>query len=232
MALPETAEDEDDGASEAFAQALRIVEALLFASATPLAAEELARSVPAGIDIAQLLSRLTEFYEPRGVNLRRVAGGYAFRTAADLGYLLAAEAEPPRKLSRAALEVLSIIAYHQPVTRADIEEIRGVATAKGTLDILLEAGWVRLRGRRRSPGRPVTYGTTPGFLDHFGLDRIDDLPGLDELKGSGFIEGRLTKDLTVPMPDDDPDLRADEDPLGDLFTPLDDGDGGPHGAQE
>ena len=224
MALPEMVEDDDDGASEAFAQALRIVEALLFASATPLAAEELARSVPAGIDIAQLLSRLMEFYEPRGVNLRRVAGGYAFRTAADLGYLLAAEAEPPRKLSRAALEVLSIIAYHQPVTRADIEEIRGVATAKGTLDILLEAGWVRLRGRRRSPGRPVTYGTTPGFLDHFGLDRIDDLPGLDELKGSGFIEGRLTKDLTVPMPDDDPDLRADEDPLGDLFTPLDDGE--------
>ncbi|MBX9875067.1 MAG: SMC-Scp complex subunit ScpB, partial [Thermoleophilia bacterium] len=133
----------------------------------------------------------------------------------------AAEAEPPRKLSRAALEVLAIIAYHQPVTRAEIEEIRGVATAKGTLDILLEAGWVRLRGRRRSPGRPVTFGTTPGFLDHFGLDRIDDLPGLEELKGSGFIEGRLTRDLSVPVPDDDPELRADEDPLGDLFTPLD-----------
>ena len=150
-----------------------------------------------------------------------MAGGYAFRTAPDPGYLLAAEAEPPRKLSRAALEVLAIIAYHQPVTRAEIEEIRGVATAKGTLDILLEAGWVRLRGRRRSPGRPVTFGTTPGFLDHFGLERIDDLPGLEELKGSGFIEGRLTRDLTVPVPDDDPELRADEDPLGDLFTPLD-----------
>ena len=110
------------------------------------------------------------------------------------------------------------------MTRAEIEEIRGVATAKGTLDILLEAGWVRLRGRRRSPGRPVTFGTTPGFLDHFGLDRIDDLPGLEELKGAGFIEGRLAKDLTVPVPDDDPSLRDDEDPLGDLFTPLDDGD--------
>ncbi|MCA0420908.1 MAG: SMC-Scp complex subunit ScpB, partial [Proteobacteria bacterium] len=127
---------------------------------------------------------------------------------------------------RAALEVLSIIAYHQPVTRAEIEEIRGVATAKGTLDILLEAGWVRLRGRRRSPGRPITYGTTPGFLDHFGLDRIDDLPGLEELKGTGFIEGRLTRDLAVPVPDDDPGLRDDEDPLGDLFSPLDDGEGG------
>ncbi len=213
--------DEADGAAEAFAQAMRVVEALLFASAQPLPAEELVRSVPAGVAIEEVLAQLTALYAPRGVNLRAVAGGYAFRTAPDLGYLLAAEAEPPRKLSRAALEVLAIIAYHQPVTRAEIEEIRGVATAKGTLDILLEAGWVRLRGRRRSPGRPVTFGTTPGFLDHFGLERIDDLPGLEELKGSGFIEGRLTRDLTVPVPDDDPELRADEDPLGDLFTPLD-----------
>jgi segregation and condensation protein B len=225
-------EDEDGEGTTAFRQALRVVEALLFASAQPLPAEELARSVPSGVAIEHVLSQLTAFYDQRGVNLRAVAGGYAFRTAPDLGYLLAAEAEPPRKLSRAALEVLSIIAYHQPVTRAEIEEIRGVATAKGTLDILLEAGWVRLRGRRRSPGRPVTYGTTPGFLDQFGLDRIDDLPGLDELKGSGFIEGRLSKELSVPIPDDDPGLRADEDPLGDLFAPLDDGDGAPHGAED
>ncbi|AMJ63533.1 segregation and condensation protein B [Bosea sp. PAMC 26642] len=228
--MSEESEDEDGGEVDAFALALRIVEALLFASAAPLSAEEVGRSIPAGIDVVQVLAKLAEHYAERGVTLRQVAGGYAFRTAPDLGYLLAAEAQPPRKLSRAALEVLAIIAYHQPVTRAEIEEIRGVATARGTLDILLEAGWVRLRGRRRSPGRPVTYGTTPGFLDHFGLDRIDDLPGLDELKGSGFIEGRLSRDLTVPVPDDDPDLRADEDPLGDLFTPLDDGDGGPHGA--
>ena len=220
-ATAEPAQAEIEDGIEAFAQAMRVVEALLFASAQPLPAEELARCVPAGIDIGQVLARLTALYEPRGVNLRAVAGAYAFRTAPDLGYLLAAEAEPPRKLSRAALEVLAIIAYHQPVTRAEIEEIRGVATAKGTLDILIEAGWVRLRGRRRSPGRPVTFGTTPGFLDHFGLGRIDDLPGLEELKGSGFIEGRLTRDLAMPAPDDDPDLRADEDPLGDLFTPLD-----------
>lgn len=223
----DTLDAEDGGGVEAFAQAQRIVEALLFASAVPLSAEALGRAIPAGIAVEQVLARLVESYATRGVNLRQVAGGWAFRTAPDLGYLLAAEAEPPRKLSRAALEVLSIIAYHQPVTRAEIEEIRGVATAKGTLDILLEAGWVRLRGRRRSPGRPVTYGTTPGFLDHFGLDRIDDLPGLEELKGTGFVEGRLTRDLQVPVPDDDPGLRDDEDPLGDLFSPLDDGEGGP-----
>ncbi len=215
-----------DEEAEMLAQAARVVEALLFASAAPLPAEELARAIPSGIAIAAVLERLTVLYAPRGVNLRRVAGGYAFRTAPDLPYLLAAEPAPPRRFSRAALEVLSIIAYHQPVTRAEIEEIRGVATAKGTLDILLEAGWVRLRGRRRTPGRPVTYGTTSGFLDQFGLDRIDDLPGLDELKGAGFIEGRFGKELAVPVPDDDPDLRADEDPLGDLFTPLDDGEGG------
>lgn len=232
MSVAANEDFEDDDGAEAFARALRIVEALLFASATPLSPEVLAHAIPAGIDIARVIERLAALYEPRGVNLRPLAGGWAFRTAPDLGYLLAAEAEPPRKLSRAALEVLAIIAYHQPVTRAEIEEIRGVATAKGTLDILLEAGWVRLRGRRRSPGRPVTYGTTPGFLDHFGLDRIDDLPGLDELKGSGFIEGQLAKGLTVPVPDDDPGLRGDEDPLGDLFTPLDDGDAAPHGAGE
>jgi len=225
-AAAESGDVEADGGAEAFAQAVRVVEALLFASAAPLTTDALGRAIPAGIAIDQVLARLVESYALRGVNLRQVAGGWAFRTAPDLGYLLAAEAEPPRRLSRAALEVLSIIAYHQPVTRAEIEEIRGVATAKGTLDILLEAGWVRLRGRRRSPGRPITYGTTPGFLDHFGLDRIDDLPGLEELKGTGFIEGRLTRDLAVPVPDDDPGLRDDEDPLGDLFSPLDDGEGG------
>jgi len=235
MAFAEAERDEEDERwddAEALARACRIAEALLFASAMPLSADELARSVPANVPIERVLEELEQTYAMRGVTLKRLAGGFAFRTAPDLAYLLAPEAEPPRKLSRAALETLAIIAYHQPVTRAEIEEIRGVATAKGTLDILLEAGWVRLRGRRRSPGRPVTFGTTPGFLDHFGLDRIDDLPGLDELKGAGFIEGRLSKDLSMPIPDDDPDLRADEDPLGDLFTPLDDGEGGPHTAEE
>ena len=221
--MNQPAERFEEDAEEVFGRAVRIAEAQLFASVAPVSAEVLGRSLPAGVSVEAVLERLGAIYAERGVNLRKVAGGYAFRTAPDLAYLLASEAEPPRKLSRAALEVLAIIAYHQPVTRADMEDIRGVATAKGTLDILLEAGWVRLRGRRRSPGRPVTYGTTPGFLDHFGLDRIDDLPGLEELKGAGLLEGRVARDLAVPTPDDDPGLREDEDPLGDLFTPLDEG---------
>ena len=151
----------------------------------------------------------------------RLAGKWAFRTAEDLGYLLSREAVEPRKLSRAALETLSIIAYHQPVTRTEIEDIRGVSTSRGTLDVLIEAGWVRLRGRRKAPGRPVTYGTTEAFLVHFGLNRIDDLPGLDELKGSGFLDGRLPPGFGVPTPSDDPLLRDDEDPLGDdIFAEL------------
>jgi segregation and condensation protein B len=206
------------------AQALRIVEAVLFAAAMPLSRDELARQCPAAADVGSVLSQLQETYAERGVNLVQVAGKWAFRTSPDLGYLLQRDAEEPRRLSRAALETLAIIAYHQPVTRAEIEEIRGVATSKGTLDTLMETAWVRLRGRRRTPGRPVTYGTTPGFLGQFGLDRVDDLPGLDELKGAGFIEGRITKDMMVPSPSDDMSLREDEDPLDDLFSPLDAGD--------
>jgi segregation and condensation protein B len=208
-------------------QALRIVEAVLFASAAPLSRDDLARQCPAAADVGSVLSELQATYAERGVNLVQVAGKWAFRTAPDLGYLLQRDAEEPRRLSRAALETLAIIAYHQPVTRAEIEEIRGVATSKGTLDTLMETGWVRLRGRRRTPGRPVTYGSTPRFLEQFGLDRVDDLPGLDELKGAGFIEGRITKDMMVPSPSDDATLREDEDPLEDLFSPLDGGDAEP-----
>jgi segregation and condensation protein B len=153
----------------------------------------------------------------------KVSGRYAFRTAGDLAYVMARDVVEPRRLSRAAMETLAIVAYHQPVTRAEIEEIRGVATSKGTLDTLLETGWVRLRGRRKTPGRPVTYGTTPLFLDHFGLDAVDDLPGLEELKGAGFLEGRVPSGLAVPVPNDDTTLREDEDPLEDdeLYRPLD-----------
>jgi segregation and condensation protein B len=193
--------------------ATRIAEALLFASPEPLKVEDLAARLPASVDIEAVLADLVRLYSGRGVNLVRVAGGWAFRTAADLAYVLAGAAPEPQKLSRAAMETLAIVAYHQPTTRAEIEEIRGVSISKGTLDTLIETGWVRLRGRRRSPGRPVTYGTTPAFLAHFGLDAIEDLPGLDELKGLGFLEGRLPPGLEVPMPSDDALLREDEDPL-------------------
>ena len=157
----------------AAAEHLRVLEALLFAASAPLATEQLARELPPGADTPRLLLQLQADYARRGVNLMRVAGKWAFRTAADLGYLLETTSETEKRLSRAALETLAIIAYHQPVTRAEVEAIRGVATSKGTLDVLLETGWVRLRGRRRAPGRPVTYGTTEGFLAHFGLDTLE-----------------------------------------------------------
>jgi segregation and condensation protein B len=203
------------------AEALRVAEAILFAAREPLSAQELAGRLPEGSDIAAVLADLGEQFAPRGVNLVQVAGKWAFRTAGDLSFLLARDVVEPRKLSRAAMETLAIVAYHQPVTRAEIEEIRGVSTSKGTLDTLLETGWVRLRGRRKAPGRPVTYGTTPHFLEHFALNAVDDLPGLEELKGAGLIEGRIPPGLAIPVPSDDTTLRADEDPLDDdLFQPL------------
>ncbi len=192
---------------------MRMIEALLFASAEPLSVEDLAKNLPPGAAIEPLLLALQAHYAPRGVHLMRVAGRkWAFRSAEDLAFLFRKEASEERKLSRPALEMLAIIAYHQPVTRAEIEEIRGVTTSKGTLDLLLETGWVRIRGRRKTPGRPVTFGTTPAFLDHFGLEAISDLPGLDELKGAGFIEGQLPPGFSIPMPNDDSALREDEEP--------------------
>jgi segregation and condensation protein B len=203
-------------------EALRMLEALLFATADPLDEKTLAKRLPEGVDVRALLAELSARYAERGVNLVKVAGKWAIRTAADLGHLMTREATEPRKLSRAAIETLAIIAYHQPVTRAEIEAIRGVTISRGTLDLLIETGWARLRGRRRAPGRPVTYGTTEEFLVHFGLDSIEDLPGLDELKGAGFLEGRLPSGFSVPMPSDDPNLREDEEPLdpGDLDLAL------------
>jgi segregation and condensation protein B len=204
------------------AEELRILEALLFAAEEPLDEKTLAARLPAGVDLRSLLAELQGEYAAHGVNLVRVAGKWTLRTASDLAWLLTREAVVPRKLSRAAIETLSIVAYHQPVTRAEIEEIRGVTTSKGTLDVLLETGWVRLRGRRKAPGRPVTYGTSEAFLSHFGLEALADLPGLDELKGAGLIEGSLPADFNVPVPSDDPALREDEEPLepGDLDLGL------------
>lgn len=194
---------------------LRILEALLFAAAEPLDEASLSKHLAAKDDVGQLLDELQGSYAGRGVNLIKVAGKWAFRTAEDLSFLLEHYAVEQRKLSKAALETLAIIAYHQPVTRAEIEEVRGVTTSKGTVDVLLEVGWIRLRGRRRAPGRPVTYGTTDAFLEHFGFDSIKDLPGLAELRGAGLLDSNLPPDFVVPEPDDRPDLREDEDPLED-----------------
>lgn len=196
---------------------LRILEALLFASTEPIAASEMAPHLGDNVDAETLLVVLAEEYKGRGVNLVRRGDKWAFRTAEDLGFLLRREQVDQKHLSRAALETLSIIAYHQPATRAEIEEVRGVATGKGTIDLLMEAGWVRMRGRRRTPGRPVTYGTTPEFLDHFGLESLGDLPGLDELKGAGLLSGRLPPNMQIPLPFDGA-LREDEDPLEDGDT--------------
>ncbi|MGY6644356.1 MAG: SMC-Scp complex subunit ScpB [Salinarimonas sp.] len=215
-------------------EGVRIAEALLFASAEPLAEDEIAARLPVGVSVERVMEEMVRAYSGRGVNCVCIAGRWALRTAHDLSDVLVREVQEPRKLSRAAMETLAIIAYHQPVTRAEIEEIRGVSTSKGTLDTLIETGWVRLRGRRRSPGRPVTYGTTPNFLDHFGLEQIDDLPGLEELKGAGFIEGRIPPGMSIPSPSDAESLREDEEPLddSDLFMPLpiegddDEGDAG------
>jgi segregation and condensation protein B len=202
-----------DAAPEVRPEELRLLEALLFASAEPLDEKTLAARMPDGVDLHATLDQLQREYAPRGVNLVRIAGKWTFRTAVDLAWLLARDSVEPRKLSRAATETLAIIAYHQPVTRAEIEEIRGVSASRGTLDVLLETGWIRPRGRRKAPGRPITFGTTDAFLSHFGLDSIGDLPGLDELKGTGLLDGQLPAGFAVPMPSDDPNLRENEDPL-------------------
>ena len=201
---------------------LRLLEALLFAASEPLDEPTLVRALPDGVDVKAALASLQAEYAPRGVNLVRIGKKWTFRTASDLSWLLTKETVEQRKLSRAAIETLAIIAYHQPVTRAEIEEIRGVATAAGTLDVLLKTGWIRPRGRRKVPGRPITYGTNEAFLSHFGLEEVSDLPGLDELKGAGLIEGAMPAGFSVPMPSDDSTLRDDEDPLepGDLDLGL------------
>ncbi len=197
-------------------EAERTAEALVFAAAEPVSESYLAERLPRGVDVARIMWRLVRLYAGRGVNLIRVEDRWAFRTAADLSFVIRRDDTEVRKLSRAALEVLAIIAYHQPVTRAEIEEIRGVQTSRGTLDVLMEAGWVRFRGRRRTPGRPVTLGTTPRFLDHFGLEEIRDLPGLEELKGAGLLSGRIPPDFRIPIPMSAEDLSEDEDPITQL----------------
>lgn len=192
---------------------LRMIEAILFAAPGPLAEAEIAAGLIESDDLAGLLAELQDLYADRGVNLVKVADKWAFRTAEDLSFLLQRYSREERRLSKAALETMAIIAYHQPVTRAEIEEIRGVSTSAGTVDILLETGWIRPRGRRRAPGRPVTYGTTESFLDHFGLATIRDLPGLAELKGLGLLNATLPPGFIVPEPRDVAALMPDELPL-------------------
>lgn len=203
---------------------LRVLEALLFASSEPLLLNQMSPFLPDEADTQALLHKLADAYQSRGVNLVQRGDRWAFRTAADLGFLLRREEKETRSMSRAALETMAIIAYHQPVTRAEMEEIRGVAAGRGTLDMLMEAGWIRMRGRRRTPGRPITYGTTPDFLDHFSLKTLTDLPGLEELKGSGLLSSHLPPDMQIPLPFEG-DLRDDEDPLEDddpIFASDDD----------
>src|SRR4051812_3416808 len=201
---------------------LRILEALLFASTEPLDQSALAKRMPDGVNVKKALEQLQADYALRGVNLVRIANKWTFRTAGDLAWLMTRESTETKKLSRAAIEVLAIVAYHQPVTRAEIEDIRGVVTSKGTLDVLLETGWIRPRGRRKTPGRPLTFGTTEAFLSQFTLEALGDLPGLEELKGTGLLDSRLPSGFSVPNPSDDPALRDDEEPLepGDLELTL------------
>ncbi len=214
-----------------FDEAARKVEAIIFASAHPVSLAALTERVP-NIALDKVLERLQHDYLMRGVNLVKRGDAWGFRTAPDLAHLMSKEIVQQRKLSRAALEVLAIIAYHQPVTRAELEDIRGVETSKGTLDVLMETGWIKLRGRRRTPGRPVTYGTTEAFIDHFGLSDIRDLPGLEELRGAGLLSGRIPAGFKIASPDIDLDeLTADEAPLDEvnvedmgLLTPLDSDD--------
>jgi segregation and condensation protein B len=197
--------------------AIRLIEALLFASAEPLSEKALARHFAEGTDVAAMLKRLQGDYAGRGVNLVERDGAWAFRTAADLGDRLRIERTQLRKLSRAAVETLAVIAYHQPVSRAEIETIRGVATARGTLDVLIEAGWIKPGRRRETPGRPGTWVTTEGFLDHFGLGGLTDLPGVDELKATGLLDKRPAIQTLTQSDETDEEPEEMDDQTGSLF---------------
>ncbi|WP_299827139.1 SMC-Scp complex subunit ScpB [uncultured Roseobacter sp.] len=188
----------------------RMVEAILFASAEPVSLKELGARMPHGSDPAEALVHLRKRYEGRGVNLCKIGDAWAMRTAPDLGFLMQRETVETRKLSRAAIETLAIIAYHQPVTRAEIEEIRGVSVSRGTVDQLLEMEWIRFGRRKMTPGRPVTFVVTEGFLDHFGLENARDLPGLKELRAAGLLENRPPPGLGLPGPEEDTEEESAE----------------------
>jgi segregation and condensation protein B len=212
-----------DVVSPDHAQHLRLLEALIFAGTAALDESELADRLPNDANVKQLLADLWDLYSNRGVNLVKVAGGYAFRTAPDLSEKLKIERPVTRKLSRAATETLAIIAYHQPVTRTEIEQVRGVGLSKGTLDLLFEQNWIRPMGRRRVPGRPVTWGTTDFFLEHFGLAALEDLPGNEELKAAGLLDPRAQPTIFRPEVPDLP-LAADDDEADEPLTADERGD--------
>jgi segregation and condensation protein B len=191
----------------------RCVEALLFAAAEPLSLSDLTRRLPEGADVAGAITALRSRFDGRGVELVEVAGRWRIQTAEDLAFLMTEEREEPRRLSKAAQETLAIIAYHQPVTRAEIEVVRGVQASRGTLDVLLELGLVRMRGRRRTPGRPVTYGTTDLFLEHFGLASLADLPGMTDMKALGLLDMNLPPGFSVPDPSLVDEASEEEDEL-------------------
>lgn len=215
----------EHGKAGGMSEELRIVEALLFAAGEPVDEAALGRSLPETADVPALLAELASHYQGRGVALSQIAGKWAFRTAPDLASFLEIEIKVARRLSRAAVETLAIIAYHQPITRGEVEEIRGVALSKGTLDLLLELGWIRPMGRRRTPGRPVTWGTSPGFLEQFNLNALSDLPGIDELKATGLLDTRPVRTIfgeiaAIADSEDEPE-ESDED---DVVPELADGD--------
>jgi len=209
---------------------LRILEAMLFSASEPVDEKHLRDRMPDGSDVKALLEELSGIYANRGVHLQKIGKGWAFRTAEDLAPYLRVENVVSRRLSRAAIETLAIIAYHQPITRAEVEEMRGVALSRGTLDLLLEVGWIRPRGRRRTAGRPVTWGTSEGFLDHFGLESVDALPGVDELKAAGLLErkpgfGPLSAMREQPTVDEEDEAELTEDEKSVMEAELDSMDG-------
>lgn len=224
--------NDDEAEVPSYDENVRLVEALIFASATPVTDRMISERLGEGININELLGRVKELYTGRGVELTRAGNRWFFRTAPDLGDRLKLEKMVPRKLSRAGTETLAIIAYHQPVTRAEIEEIRGVVISRGTIDILLEEGWIRPRGRRHTPGRPMTWGTSDAFLDHFGLESLNDLPGIEELKAAGLLDSRQGLAAYNARAEQGETLLFDTDESDEVLEPLDGGEGEENVASE
>ncbi len=233
MTVSETAKDSsvvelhpqsEDSEVEPADEDVRLVEALLFAAGSTVTERAISERLGKDADIPAILKRLKSMYKGRGVELTRAGNRWYFRTAPDLGDRLKLEKIVPRKLSRAGTETLSIIAYHQPVTRAEIEEIRGVVISRGTLDILLEEGWIKPKGKRHTPGRPTTWGTTDAFLDHFGLESLNDLPGVEELKAAGLLDSKQGMAAYTARAEDGDTLLFDTEESDDVLEPLTDGD--------